>query len=387
MKKLYFFFLICINSCLFGQNNEYSLVVKDIETLLPIENVTVVVLKTKQILVTNKLGKVSFELNGSSSIEVSEIAYEPETVRWAVLQKNEFVVYIKSKDNKLDEIIVSKENPQKTLQKIVTNSIRALTLPARLKVYVREFFKFNDIYSYYNDGLVNFQFTNDQKKIKTVLLIEQNRSYGLTENFNGEDLLGYNLNNIMENYISFKYLEPLLNSKIIKDYDFLIKGMASNKNYQLLSAIPKTGTEGKLDNYEVIYDVDKKIIIQYTIKVASNRLSDSKEKQGSSSKNYTKSIVNVSYRLTNSDYFFIRSKEEISFYVVEKDKIKRYEVQNDFFSTHFDRKKFTYNDNDVFKEKTLFNKKNKILTNYWDVSGFTATDEEKKIVESLEYKL
>ena len=38
---------------------------------------------------------------------------------------------------------------------------------------------------------------------------------------NLEDVLGYNLNNIMENYYEFKYLNPLLEKSALKDYDFL----------------------------------------------------------------------------------------------------------------------------------------------------------------------
>ena len=54
--------------------------------------------------------------------------------------------------------------------------------------------------------------------------------------------------------------------------------------------------------------------------------------------------------------------------------------------TSISDKGFTYNDSDVFKDKTLYNKKNSILTNYWDVSGLTSTDEEQKIITELEFR-
>ena len=50
---------------------------------------------------------------------ISETNYEDLTLRWESLKENDFVVYLKSKDNKLDEIVLSKENPQSILQKIV----------------------------------------------------------------------------------------------------------------------------------------------------------------------------------------------------------------------------------------------------------------------------
>ena len=46
----------------------------------------------------------------------------------------------------------------------------------------------------------------------------------------------------------------------------------------------------------------------------------------------------------------------------------------------------TYKESEVFKDKTLYNKKNSILTNYWEVSGLTSTDEEQKIIAEIEFK-
>lgn len=106
---------------------------------------------------------------------------------------------------------MSKESPEKILQKLVNNSIKKISTSHRQKVYVREFFMLDNQYTYYNDGLVNFQF--DKNNNATTLLVEQNRSYGLLEADISSDLKGYNLNNIMENYLNFKYLDPLLDSK------------------------------------------------------------------------------------------------------------------------------------------------------------------------------
>jgi hypothetical protein len=45
-----------------------------------------------------------------------------------------------------------------------------------------------------------------------------------------------------------------------------------------------------------------------------------------------------------------------------------------------------YKENEVFKDKTLYNKKNSILTNYWNNSGLTSTEEEEKIIEVIAAK-
>lgn len=387
MKRLILFFILLFNFVVFGQNKEYSIIVKDIETQLPIENATVVVLKTKQILLSNAEGKVTFVLNGVSNIQVSEMNYKGLTVRWAALIDSQFVVYLESKNTKLDEVVLSKESPQKTLQKIVNNSIQKIAMPYRLKVYVREFFMLNDKYSYYNDGLVNFQFAVNQKKVNTTLLVEQNRSYGLLETDVSSDLKGYDLNNIMENYCSFKYFQPVLDPKAKKDYDFITKRHPSNKDYYVMSVTPLDKTKKTLDNFEIIYDPEKKLIIEFTIVTTPQTLANAEEKTSVGSKNITRSFVRVGYRLDGLNYYVLNSNEEIAFDVVLKKGTKNIQVRNSFVTTNFNKQNFTYKDSDVFKEKSLFNKQNNIITNYWDISGFTATDEEKAVIQQLEYKL
>ncbi|MCM0666420.1 carboxypeptidase-like regulatory domain-containing protein [Flavobacterium tyrosinilyticum] len=384
MKQLLLLFVVLFQLNVFAQNDEYSIYVKDIETLQPIENATVTVLKTKQVLMTNADGKITFVLSGGSNIQVSEMNYENLTVRWAALKESGFVVYLKNKKENLDEVVVSKENPQKMLQKVVSNSKQKISVAHRLKVYVREFFMLDNQYSYYNDGLVNFQFN---KNNTTTLLVEQNRSYGLIDTDVSADLKGYDLNDIMENYSNFKYLDPLLDAKAKKEYDFTTKGHSKNKDYYIMSVVPLDKAKEAIDNFEIIYDPEKKIIIEFTISVTPATLDKVEEKTKEGEKNITKSFVKVNYRWDGTDYYLLSSNEEIGYNVVLKDKTKNVQVRNSFVTTGFNKQNFTYNESDVFKEKSLFNKKNKILTNYWDISGFTATEQEKAIIASLEFKL
>lgn len=384
MKKQVLLFVVLFSLNIYAQNAEYSIIVKDIETQLPIENAMVVILKTKQVLLSNEDGKVTFILNGASNVQVSEMNYDNLTLRWATLKEDQFVVYLQNKDNKLDEIVLSKENPQKILQRIVSNSIQKLTTPYRLKVYVREFFMLDNKYSYYNDGLVNFQFSGN-KKATTTLLVEQNRSYGLLETDVSADLRGYNLNNIMENYSNLNYFHPILDSKAKKEYDFIIKGHPNNKDYYIMNITPLSKKDA--DRFEVIYDPVKKLIVEFSCVFIPGNPEKTEEKPVVGSKKITRSFVKVDYRVDGANYYLLSSNEEIAYNLTLKDHVKNIEVRNNFITTSFNKQKFTYNESDVFKEKTLFNKKNKILTNYWDLSGFTATDEEKAIIASLDFKL
>jgi hypothetical protein len=383
MKKIFLLLLFIFSSSVLSQNVERTILLVDSDTNLPIEDVTVYITKTKQTLLSNAEGKVTFVLNGISAIQVTHSAYNTIKLRSTILKEKESIFYLKSNVNGLDEIIVTKKHPQKILDELVVNSKKKLTIPARLKVYSREFLKLNGNYAYYNDGLLNFQLYGKDKSFKNNILIEQNRSYGLINEDISDDAIGYNLNNIMENYYNFKYLNPLLEVGSKAKYEFLIKSYSANSDYNLMLITPLEGQKGLLDDYTILYDRIKKLIVEVSTVVSPTTLATVKEKKAVGSKNIYKSSFKAIYRIAGTGYYLTGSREEIGFEKIDKKKTTDIEVKNCFVITNFNDKRFTYNDNEVFKDKTLYNKKNSILTNYWDVSGLTSTAEEEKIIASI----
>lgn len=387
MKHCLIILLIFFSINSFSQNEEKTIVLKDADTDLPIEDATVFVAKTRQTLLSNAEGTVSFVLNGISNVQITHSSYTLVKLRSNILKEKKNVVYLKSTINGLEEIVVTKQHPLKILKNIVENSRKKLTVPARLKVYSREFFKMNGTNSYYNDGLLNFQLSGNEKNMKADILIEQNRSYGLVDEDFSPDVLGYNLNDIMENYYTFKYLDPILDPSAKKKYDFLIKANSKNEDLYIMSITPLDPTKSLRDDFTIIYDRKKKLIVEASSFVSPNTVAQVKDKTSVGSKNIYKSLFKSIYRLDNSGYYLVGSKEEIGYERIDKKNTKTdIEVKNYFVITSFSNHKFTYSNSDVFKEKTLYNKKNSILTNYWDISGLTATEEEEAIIASLEFR-
>lgn len=384
MKNLIALCILIISLSTFGQIVERKIILKDSQTQLPIEDASVLVLKTKQTLLSNSEGTVVFDLNGTSTIQISHTAYVGISIRSITLREKENILFLNSNVNDLDEIIITKQHPQKILISLIENSKKKLTTPSRLKIYSREFFKINGEYSYYNDGLMNFQISDNSKKFKTDILVEQNRSFGLVDANITNDLLGYNLNDIMENYYNFKYLNPVLESRAKKEYDFLIKGYSFNKDYYIMTIIPIIESKGLLDDVSIIYDYKKKIIIEATTFLNPGTVSKTDEKTAIGSKNIYKSNFKNIYKVEGSTYYLVSSKEEIGFDLIEKKAKKSIEVRNYFVTTNFSNQSYSFKESDVFKDKTLFNKKNVILTDYWNTSGLTATDEEQQIIKDIE---
>lgn len=368
----------------FSQEVEKTLVLKDAETQQPIEDATVLVVKTKQIVLSNSEGKVSFDLKGTSNIQITHTSYVSLTLRSSTLKEKINVVYLKNNINNLEEVIITKQHPQKILISLIENSKKALTVPARLKVYSREFFKLNGTYSYYNDGIMNFQLFDKTKKFNSNILVEQNRSVGLLDKNISEDLLGYNLNDIMENYYNFKYLNLLLEPKAKKDFEFLIKVYSANKELYSMTIVPTSTNKNLVDDYTVIYDPKKKIVVEISSVLAPSTMAKLEDKTTIGSKNIFKSNFKAMYRIEGSYYYLVSSKEEIGFDKIEKGGSKSIEVRNYFVTTNFSNQNYTYKESEVFKDKTLFNKQNVILSDFWNNSGMIATEEELEIINSIE---
>lgn len=384
MRRFFVILFLVLVTLAKAQNTEKSIILKDAETNLPIEDATVLVVKTKQVLLSNSEGKVTFILKGASNIQISHTSYLSSSVRSSTLKEETTVIFLRNNVNNLEEIILTKQHPQKILANLIQNSKKELTVPARLKVYCREFFKLNGVYSYYNDGIMNFQLFDKTKHIDSNILVEQNRSIGLIDEDVSADLLGYNLNDIMENYYNFKYLNLLLEPSAKKEFEFLIKVYSTNKELYCLTAIPIDSNKKLLDDFTIIYDPKKKLIVEVSSVISPATFAKVEEKKSIGAKNIFKSNFKTLYRIEGDYYYLVTSKEEIGFDKVERNRSKSIEVRNYFVTTNFSNQNYIYKESEVFKDKTLFNKSNVILSNYWNTSGLSTTEEEKKIIESIE---
>ncbi len=384
MKKIFVAIYLMLFVNIFSQTVEKNIIIKNLATNLPIEGATVLILKTKQVFLSNADGKVSFILKGNSNIQITHTSYFSLQVRSLALTDKEPIIFLKKNVKELDELVVLSQHPQKILAGLVKNSIKTLTIPARLKVYSREFFKLNDVYSYYNDGLLNFQLEGQTKKFKSTVLVEQNRSFGIIDAGMSEDLMGYNLNNLMENYYNFKYLTRLLSSSAKKDYDFIIKVYSSDNSYYLLQAVPKDNAKGLLDNFEIVYNSKQKLIIEIKSYLSEKTILNNKNRFEFGSKKIYKSIYQTVYKLIDDNYYLMSSRETIGFERNYKKEMKKIEVNNYLITTNFSNNNYSYKESELFRDKTLYNKKNLILNKYWTTSGLVATDVEQEIINELE---
>ncbi len=382
IKKLTFL-LFFFTSFAFSQNLEFIVIVKDLDTDLPIDEVTITALKTRQGFLTNRDGKAIINLTRSSDLELIHSTYKKTIVKFSTLDKKENVVYLEPVTKQLEEFIITKDHPQEILKKLIENSKSKITIPVSLKVYLHEFYKRDNQIIFFNDGLINFQILGNSKNIKTDILVEQNRAIGFFDADFDANILGYDLNNIIENYYQFKYLDEVLDTKAKKLYDFSIRTYPANEEYLVIKISPLSDSKGILSDFTVVYDSDKKIILEVSSFVKQDRLQEYKESLLATRKVYKLEFKNT-FRLEGNYYYLANSKEVIGFEKRYKNKARKIEVKNHMVVTDFNKKTFEYADKNIFKGKSLINKQTSFFTNYWDVaSGFVSTDEEKNIIEQL----
>ena len=382
IKKLTFL-LWFFTTFVFSQNLEFTVIVKDFDTDLPIDEVTITALRTRQGFLSNKEGKAIISLTRSSDLEFIHSSYKTLVVKFSTLDKKENVVYLVPNTQQLEEYIITKDHPQEILKRIIENSKAKITIPISLKVYLHEFYKRDNGIIFFNDGLINFQILGNDKNIKTDILVEQNRAIGVLDGDIDADVLGYDLNNIIENYYQFKYLDEVLDTRAKKLYDFSVKTYPSNEDYLVIKIVPLPESKGILSDFMVVYDSNKKLIIEVSSYVTPDRLQTYKESMFASRKVYKLEFKNT-FRLEGNYYYLANSKEVIGFEKYYKKKSRRIEVKNHMVITDFNKKTFEYGEKNVFKGKSLINKKTSFFTDYWDVeSGFVSTPEEKAIIERL----
>lgn len=383
MKKNLLFLLIFFSFQIIAQNKDVQVIVIDQDTQLPIEDVTITASKTKQGFLTNKEGIANINLEKPSDLEFSNSSYKTLTIRSSTLTKKLNIVYLETITQILEEVILTKDHPQEILKRLVENSIKKMTIPANLKIYLREFYKKENKYVFFNDGLLNFQILGDYKKLKTDILVEQNRTIGLLDGDIDPDVLGYNLNNIIENYYQFKYLNEILDSKAKKIYDFQVKTYPQNEDYLAIKIIPYLESKGVLSDFFVVYDTKKKIIIEVSAFISSVRLKLIENSSVNRNKVFKLSFKNT-FNEEKGFYYLANSKEVIGFSKKIKNEHQKIEVINNMVTTNFDKKPFKYSEANVFKDKSLINKKSIVFTDYWDFeSGLVPTTEEREILKML----
>lgn len=391
MKKVFLICFILVSFLSFSQTKEVTLIFKDKSSGSYVENVIVNIIRTDENFQSNKEGLVKFKLDKPSRIIISQTEYKQVALNSITFKSSEITVELESISQDIEDIVITNRQSFSILKTLINKSKKQLTAPINLKIYSREFFKYNNEYTSYSDGLVNFCLKEKPDKFDADILVEQNRTYNLINNEKIEKkTLSYNMYDIIQNYYDFKYIHNLAESKAKKKFEFEIKTVRGKDNFYQMLITPKPEIEEFLPTVSIIYDYKKNIILELDYYVESNRfefadVSNLKIIKGKVFNSTFKAL----YILDGEDYFLASTKEEIGIIVRDKKDLEnKIEVTNYLMTNKHSKKFVPYQKEDIFKEKSLINKKNSIITEYWETnSGLLLTESERKIVENLQLNL
>ena len=111
--KVLFFIFIFFSFQMFSQSEVITIVIKDKDTDAPIEDVSVSIVKTKQNLLSNANGVVTFDLDGNTNIQIKHSSYLTLNIRSNTLNKAINTIFLTSIVIELKDIIIPKNITKK----------------------------------------------------------------------------------------------------------------------------------------------------------------------------------------------------------------------------------------------------------------------------------
>ena len=240
MKKFLIIFLITIN-IVNAQNKKVNGVIKNSETLQPIEFVNISIKNVSNNnstgSISNEIGEFSLKYN-DNEVTFSHINYESFTTK---LNKKFNEIILKPKNYILDEIVISTLSPKDYLKKIIDDADSKIEKNTLLKSYCREIVKINNEFTKFSDALVDYYIKKGNGK--STILLKEHRAFSRKKIENQDELNLDGINSVfkikdyVKNAYNFDALEKVIKNK---DYKFerKLKKELNGEEYEYIKIIP-----------------------------------------------------------------------------------------------------------------------------------------------------
>lgn len=389
MKKILIFFLITVN-IINAQNKEFSGIVKDSETLLPIEFVNIYFENepnnSSTGSISNELGEFTLR-NNEGKVTFSHINYESLTI---TLNKKFNEIILKPKNFILDEIVISTISTRDYLNKIIEDSGNKLNKNTLLKSYCREIVKVDNEFTKFSDALVDYYVKKGNGKSK--ILLKESRAFD-NGNIDSKDNSGINeinsvfkLKDYVKNAYNFEMLEKIVKNE---NYEFerKLKKESNGKEYEFIKIIPNIESKQMLFKGFIIIDKISKKILEYRVNTSENHSENGKLINILIAKVKIKNSLKWSkFKIFNNQYILTYNKKQVEMFIEMGKK-----VNSDF---NFNSDLFVYEfASDVKIPKKGYNKKTiyQAGTNYkeefWKkYNSFPLTESQQNFIKTAKKK-
>lgn len=388
----------CITLCLFifsvftfAQTKTISGIIKDKETKLPIESVSISVENSSIGTISNEEGKFRVTLpTPNSRIFFSHVYYNPISIV-ASNDSEEVEVFLDVQIFELEEVVVNKL-PGKVLLKMALDTSKAkLEKSLLLNTYYREFINVDGKFTSFADGLVDYYVK--RKSGASDLQVKQSRVFDLKDESADERqkaILSVNLNNIqdaIEHGYNFKGIANILKNE---EYEFYAqtKKMADGSSIDIVSIEPKEGVEEEMmykgsvvfdSKTKLILDVDlafspehKKYNELHNILIAKLKFNDFARK--------------AKYKIDGDKYVLVYYQSNANVYLKFGDKINNtFDSTCDLTVLNYKEGEFKLDKEKRFKGTSLFMNGNKYTEEFWKkYDVILLSDKEEKLLKTLQ---
>lgn len=391
MKKLIAFCFLLLTTISFGQSKTISGVIKDKETQLPVESVTVSVENSNIGTISNEEGKFRITIpNSNSRVFLTHIFYNPVVVN-PTNDNQEIELFLEAQTYELQDVIVNKVPAKTMLLDAVKMSKSKLQKSLLLNTYYREFISVDNKFTTFSDGLVDYYVK--RKSGASDLQVKQSRVFDLKDENASERqkaILSVNLNDIqdaIEHGYNFKGLNSILKSE---NYDFSseTKKLSDGKIIDIVTIEPKQGIEEEMifqgtvtfdSKTKLILDVDlefspehKKYNQVHSILIAKFKINDYVRKS--------------TYKVDGDKYVLVYYQSKADVYLKFGNKINNsFQSTCDLTTLNYKEGEFKIEKDKKYKSRSLFENGNKYTEEFWKkYDGILLSEKEERLLKTLQ---
>lgn len=391
MKKLVTFCFLLLATISIGQTKTISGVIKDKETKLPVEGVTISVENSNVGTISNEEGKFRITISNSNSrVFLTHIFYNPVALN-PTDDNQEMELFLEPQTYELQEVLVNKVPAKTMLTEAVKMSKSKLQKSLLLNTYYREFVSVDNKFTSFSDGLVDYYVK--RKSGASDLQVKQSRVFDLKDENASERqkaIMSVNLNDIqdaIEHGYNFKGLNSILKSE---DYDFSseTKKLSDGKIIDIVTIEPKQGIEEEMifqgtvtfdSKTKLILDVDlefspehKKYNELHSILIAKFKINDYARKS--------------KYKVDGDKYVLVYYQSKADIYLKFGNKINNsFQSTCDLTTLNYKEGEFKIEKDKKYKSRSLFENGNKYTEEFWKkYDGILLSEKEERLLKTLQ---
>ena len=391
MKKSITLCLIIFTVFSFAQTKTISGIIKDKETKLPVESVSISVENSGVGTISNEEGKFRVTLsNPNDKVFLSHVYYNAVTINPSS-NEEEIEIFLEPQTFELEEVTVNKI-PGKVLLKMAVDASKAkLEKALLLNTYYREFINVDGKFTSFADGLVDYYVK--RKSGASDLQVKQSRAFDLKDESASERqkaILSVNLNNIqdaIEYGYNFKGISNILKNE---EYEFYAetKKTADGSSIDIVTFEPKEGIEEEM-MYKgtVIFDSKTKLIVDIDLAFSPEHKKYNELHSVLIAKlkfnNYARK---AKYKIDGDKYVLVYYQSNVNVYLKFGDKINNtFDSTCDLTVLNYKEGEFKLEKENKFKGTSLFMNGNKYTEEFWKkYDVILLSDKEEKLLKSLQ---